>query len=83
MDLRFSDRTDTHGGMEALPSYSHSRDVQQYLGGFGVILTRGGWVGFFFFLILMGRHQGCCYRRVMRSLHMEAYLVLKVIEPKM
>lgn len=46
--LRFSDRTDTHGGTEALPSYSHSSDVQQCLGAFGVILTRGGWVFFFF-----------------------------------
>lgn len=46
MDLRFSYRTDTHGGTEALPSFSHSRDAQQYLGAFGVILTRGGW-GFF------------------------------------
>lgn len=47
MGLRFSDRTDTHGGTEALPSYSHSSDVQQCLGAFGVILTRGGWVFFF------------------------------------
>lgn len=45
VDLGFSYRTDFRG-LEILPSYSHSWDVQQYLGACGVILTRGGWVGF-------------------------------------
>lgn len=34
------------GRMEILTSSSHSWDVQQYLGAFGVILTSGGRVGF-------------------------------------